>query len=103
MRGKLALLKHAFARRKGYSKRQWYSFETGAGITIQSKSGPDADSLAISFMVPGGHKPADTFVEIAIKPADFATVLDLMASTDRDAALRAMAEEMRNQLCGRSK
>jgi len=85
------------------TRRQWYSFETETGIDAKGNGGADRDALAISFLLPGGRKPEDTVVEIAIKAGDFPTILALMASTDRDAALRAMAEEMRHQLCGNSK
>jgi len=98
-----AKLENTVARRKPLTKKQWYFFETREGITLKGKSGADRDALAICFVLPGGHKPEDTVIEIAIKPGDFTDLIALMASTDREAALRAMAEEMRYQLCGKSK
>jgi hypothetical protein len=83
--------------------KQWYRYETKEGINLKGGSGPGRDALEISFLIPGGRKPEDTVVEVAIKPSDFRTIVALMCSTDRDATLRAMAEEMRYQLCGKSK
>jgi hypothetical protein len=100
---KRARLENATARRRGLTRKQWYFFETKDGIDAKGNGGAGGDALAISFLLPGGHKPEDTIVEIAIKPSDFPNLVALMALTDRDAALRAMAEEMRYQICGGSK
>jgi hypothetical protein len=78
-------------------------YETSEGVNLNGSSGPNKDALAISFLIPGGRKPNDTVVEVAIKPNDFRTIVALMSSTDRDATLQAMAEELRFQLCGKSK
>ncbi|MGB7100917.1 MAG: hypothetical protein WBD95_19410 [Xanthobacteraceae bacterium] len=102
-KNKFAILENSVARRKPLTKRQWYSFETDKGLTVEGSGGPDRDALAISFVLPGGRKPEDTEIEIAIKSNDFRAVMRCMSSTDRDAALKAMAEEMRDQLCGNSK
>jgi hypothetical protein len=102
-RKKWANLENTVARRRGLTRRQWYDFETKEGITLKGSSGPEGAGLAISFLLPGGRKPEDTVVEIAVKPGDFPAVVALMAATDREATLKAMAEEMRYQLCGKSK
>ncbi|MGB7102313.1 MAG: hypothetical protein WBD95_26570 [Xanthobacteraceae bacterium] len=100
---KWANLENAAIVRRGLTRRQWYRYETNEGISLKGGSGPNKDALAISFLIPGGRKPDDTVVEVAIKSNDFRTIVALMSSTDRDATLQAMAEELRYQLCGKSK
>jgi hypothetical protein len=98
---KRANLLNAIVRRRGLSAKQWY-FKTDKAITIRGDSGADRDALAIHFSIPAGGQ-GDTFVEVAIKPKDFPILISIMSATDRDATLRAMAEELRYQLCGKPK
>ena len=58
--------------------------------------------LIFDFTIPAGGQ-GQSNLEVVIEPADFHSVIKVMAATDRDAALKAMAEEMRDQLCGGSK
>jgi hypothetical protein len=88
---KWANLENTVVRRKGLTGRQRYYFETDKGVTLKGSSGADGTGLAISFLLPGGRKPEDTIVEIAVKPGDFPAVVALMAATDREAAWRTPA------------
>jgi hypothetical protein len=47
----------------------------------------------------GGRGEGDTNIKVEIKPQHFPILLAMMARVDREATLRAMANELHNQLC----
>lgn len=88
-------------RRKGTRSAKWYDrldYDRAKGIFVSANAGIDEDAVAIRFTIPAGGQ-GDSTVEISIKPQDFRTILAMMSATDREATLRAMAEEMRYQIC----
>jgi hypothetical protein len=90
-----AFLLNSVVKRKGETTKRW-DVQTNE-IHLQV-----TDALIIDFTIPAGGQGRSN-LEVVIKPADFHSVIKVMAATDRDAALKAMAEEMRDQLCGDSK
>ena len=99
-RQKRAPFPNITVRRKGLKAKEWYSEHPA--ISVRGADGKTLDELTIHFAIPAGGQ-GDTMVQVAIKADDFPTLLALMSATDRDATLRAMAEEMHYQLCGKSK
>lgn len=93
-----AYLLNTTIRRKGETAKRWYR-ATDEVIHLQVN---DGGALAVHFTIPAGGQ-GQTSLAVAIKPEDFPSVIAMMAATDRDVTLRAMAEEMRYQLCGSSK
>jgi hypothetical protein len=90
-----AFLTNTIVRRKGDTAKRWYS-QTDQ-VHLQANG-----VLIFDFTIPAGGQ-GQSNLEVVIEPADFHSVIKVMAATDRDAALKAMAEEMRDQLCGGSK
>jgi hypothetical protein len=93
-----AMLLNTVIRRKGETAKRWYR-ATDEPIQLNVN---DGGAIAIHFTIPAGGQ-GQTSLAVAIKPEDFSAVIAMMAATDPDVTLRAMAEEMRYQLCGPSK
>jgi hypothetical protein len=66
---------------------------------IYADSEKAARSIHLSFSIPAGGQ-GDTWLEVQIASDDFPTLVALMSAADRDAAMKAMAEELRCQICG---
>jgi hypothetical protein len=90
-----AYLLNTVIRRKGETAKRWL-YQTDQ---VHLKVG---NALVIDFTIPAGGQ-GQTNLEVVIEPEDFHSIIKVMAATNRDAVLRAMAEEMRDQLCGNSK
>ncbi len=99
-RKRRAHLRDATIRRRGITAKQWYGQTDIAFASGGRDRNPDA--LSLYFTLPAGGR-GETAIEIAIKAKDFPAILALMSAADRNATLKAMAEEMRYQLCGNSK
>lgn len=98
-KGKGAFLLNSIVRRKGETESAKHWSSVADVINVRPKNG---EELAIHFTIPAGGQ-GQSALAVAIKPEDFGSVIAMMAATDRDATLRALAEEIRYQLCSGSK
>jgi hypothetical protein len=127
-------LEETIVKRGGTHTDHWYDKDAakgGAVLVGRNRKGEDP-ALCFGFTISaGGRGGGDTNIKVEIKPehfptlllrmlfadreatlramADelfitetFPTLLRMMAKTDREATLRAMAEELRFQICGRT-
>jgi hypothetical protein len=86
----VAILKDTTVRRGGVSARYWY--DTIKSIAINAGS-----ELRLSFSMSskgGGY----TQVQMEIRPDDFPTILEMMMSVDRQAAMEALSVELTRQI-----
>jgi hypothetical protein len=85
-------------RRGGVTAKYWY----GSTDSVLASRPEDATSqpraLVFSFNLPskGG---GDTAIEMRVGPKDFPVLLAYMSAVDREATLKAIAEELRYQIC----
>jgi hypothetical protein len=86
-------LMHANVRRKGETAKHWQQ-ETETAFVSRT-----AARLTFSFDI-ASKGGGTTQSELSIGPEDFPTILALMSGADREATVKAMAEELRHQLCG---
>jgi hypothetical protein len=94
------LLTDTIVMRGGAKAKDWPYGSTD--IVVASRP-EDADSqpraATLSFTLPskGG---GDTEIEVRVGPQAFPALIAFMAATDKDATLKAIAEELRYQICG---
>jgi hypothetical protein len=93
-------LDHTIVRRRGVKAKEWYD-QTEIVIASRPKTVNDDRALKFHFIIPAGGQ-GQTAIEMLIKPEDFPILLQFMSATDPQATLKAMAEELRYQLCGAS-
>jgi hypothetical protein len=86
-------LMHAMVRRKGETAKYWQE-ETETAFVSRTDA-----KLTFSFDI-ASKGGGTTQAELSIGPEDFPTILALMSGTNREATVKAMAEELRHQLCG---
>jgi hypothetical protein len=93
---KHAILSDTGVWRKGVTATEW---DKGADIVGISRSKDRDNSLSLTFSIPskGG---GDTEIDVIIGRKDFPTLLALMSAADEQSTLKAIAEELRHQICG---
>jgi hypothetical protein len=91
-RGEVRMLDHTIVKRRGITAKKWYG---QTDVVLISRSN---HTLNLDFDLPakGGGK---TRHEVCINSENFPTLLAFMSAIDRQAALKAMAEELRFQIC----
>jgi hypothetical protein len=99
---KHAILEHTGVWRKGETVKDWDHETNIVGIarferTTQSKNRNDALSLRFTIASKGG---GNTEIDVIIGREDFPALLAVMSAADEQSTLKAMAEELRHQICG---
>jgi hypothetical protein len=92
---KHAMLTHTVAKRAGIVAKKWWGQTRDVSISRREET----HALTFCFTFPAGGRGTTQF-EVGVKSEDFPAVLAIMSATDREATLKAMADELRFQICG---
>ena len=85
--------------RGGTKTDHWHSMDAARGGVVavgQNREDYHDPALCFGFTITaGGRGGGDTNIKVEIKPQHFPTLLAMMAEADREATLKAMADEIK--------